>query len=127
MRETAIIIMGIALTFYSIGVWTEKIQGRLKPWHLMFFVLGLTFDSWGTGIMFRIAGGISFSFHGVAGIIAIVLMFIHAVWATVVLVKNKEGEIIKFHKYSLFVWAMWLIPYFSPMLLKISSDFISYL
>ena len=127
MRETAIIIMGIALMFYSIGVWTEKIQGRLKLWHLIFFVLGLTFDSWGTGIMYRIAGGISFSFHGVAGIIAIVLMFIHAVWATVVLVKNEESEILKFHKYSLFVWAMWLIPYFSPMLLKISTDLISYL
>ncbi len=116
MNETASIVMGIALLFYTIGVWTEKIQGKLKLWHLGLFALGLICDSLGTGIMFRITDGISFSFHGIAGIIAIILMFIHAIWAAFVLIKNEERKITKFHRYSLIVWTVWLIPYLSPMI-----------
>ena len=119
MRETAIMVMGIALIFYTIGVWTEKIQGRLKIWHLMFFVLGLICDSWGTGIMYHLAGGISFSFHGVAGFIAIVLMFLHTIWASIVLINNNERKITRFHRYSLSVWTVWLIPYLSPVLIHL--------
>ena len=33
----AILSMVSALTFYTIGVWGEKIVGRLKSWHLIFF------------------------------------------------------------------------------------------
>jgi uncharacterized repeat protein (TIGR03987 family) len=121
MNVTASIIMGVALILYTIGVWSEKFQGRLKLLHLLFFILGLICDSWGTGIMFGISEGISFSFHGIAGIIAIILMFIHAIWAAVVLIKNEEKAILKFHKFSLFVWILWLIPYLSPMFIHISS------
>ena len=30
MNPAAIIIINLALLFYSIGVWSERIQGRLK-------------------------------------------------------------------------------------------------
>lgn len=118
MDPTASIVMGIALLFYTIGVWAEKIKGRLKPWHLMLFVFGLICDTWGTGIMFRISDGISFSFHGIAGLVAISLMFLHAGWAIYVLLKNDERIITSFHRLSLFVWMIWLIPYLSPMLMN---------
>ncbi len=117
MDETASIIMGIALIFYTFGIWSEKFQGRLKPWHLFLFTLGLICDTWGTGIMFQVTDGISFNFHGVAGLIALNLMFIHAIWAAIVLIRYQEKEITKFHRYSLFVWTVWLIPYLSPMFL----------
>ncbi|MBE0684807.1 MAG: TIGR03987 family protein, partial [Anaerolineaceae bacterium] len=35
MDQSASIIMAAALLFYSIGVWSERISGRLKPWHLV--------------------------------------------------------------------------------------------
>jgi uncharacterized repeat protein (TIGR03987 family) len=44
-----------------------------------------------------------------------VLMLIHAVWATVVLARRDERLILSFHRFSIAVWAIWLIPYFSPM------------
>ncbi len=118
MDETASIVMSAALIFYSIGVWSEKLQGRLKPWHIVLFMFGLILDSWGTGIMFRITDGVSFSFHGIAGLVAIIFMFIHIIWAVVVLIKNEKRKILKFHRYSLFVWMVWLIPYLSPMFMK---------
>jgi uncharacterized repeat protein (TIGR03987 family) len=115
MSQAASIIIGLALLFYSIGVWSERIQGRLEWWHLGFFVAGLVCDTWGTGLMFDFAGGMTFDIHGVTGLIAIVLMLIHAAWAAVVLVRKDEAWIGKFHRFSVAVWVVWLVPYFSPM------------
>jgi uncharacterized repeat protein (TIGR03987 family) len=50
-----------------------------------------------------------------SGLLAIILMLIHAVWATAVLLKKDEMLINNFHRFSVAVWVIWLIPYFSPM------------
>ena len=115
MNAIASIIITAALVFYSIGVWAERIQGRLKPWHLAFFFLGLICDTWGTGMMLYFAGGLTFDIHGVTGVIAILLMGVHAIWALVVLLRKDEKAIQNFHKFSVAVWFIWLIPYLSPM------------
>lgn len=115
MTATSSTIIGLALVFYTIGVWGERIQGRLKWWQLIFFWLGLLCDTWGTGMMFEMAGGMTFDVHGITGVIAIALMFAHAVWATVVLIRKDERWITSFHKFSIAVWVIWLIPYLSPM------------
>lgn len=121
MNPAAVIVINLALLFYSIGVWSERIQGRLKIWHTVFFWMGLVCDTWGTGMMFEFVGGMTFDVHGISGLLAIILMLIHAVWATVVLVKKDENMIIKFHRFSVFVWCVWLIPYFSPMIFQIAG------
>jgi uncharacterized repeat protein (TIGR03987 family) len=115
----AAVAISLALGCYSIGVWSERLQGRLRPWHLAFFWVGLVFDTWGTGLMFEYVGGFSFDVHGISGVIAIILMLIHAVWATVVLARRNERLIHSFHRFSLLVWAIWLIPYFSPMFIAL--------
>ena len=117
--SSAVIVINLALVFYSIGVWAERIQGRLKVWHTIFFWLGLICDTIGTGMMFEWAGGLTYDVHGLSGLLAIILMFIHAIWATIVLVRKDEKMIVNFHKFSIFVWFVWLIPYFSPMGLRI--------
>ena len=118
MNPAATIIINLALIFYSIGVWSERLQGRLKVWHTIFFWLGIICDTWGTGLMLKFVGELTFDIHGLSGLFAIILMFIHAVWATVVLVKKDEKMIANFHKFSVTVWFIWLIPYFSPMALR---------
>jgi uncharacterized repeat protein (TIGR03987 family) len=121
MESTSTIIITLALVFYSIGVWSERFQGRLKPWHLVFFVLGLICDTWGTGLMLEMAGGLTADIHGVSGLAAMILMFIHAVWALIVLLRKDEKMINNFHKFSLLVWFIWLIPYFSPMFFSLAQ------
>jgi uncharacterized repeat protein (TIGR03987 family) len=118
MNSAAVIIINLALLFYSIGVWGERIQGRLKVWHTVFFWFGLICDTWGTGIMFDYVGGMTYDIHGYSGLLAIILMMVHAVWATLVLWKKDEKMIVNFHKFSVFVWLIWLIPYSSPMVLR---------
>lgn len=114
----AIVFINLALIFYSVGVWSEKIQVKLKAWHLMFFYFGLVCDTTGTLIMEKIArsmGNITSNsyFHNITGVLAIILMLVHAIWATFVLIKKDDLMINKFHKFSIFVWIIWLIPFIS--------------
>jgi uncharacterized repeat protein (TIGR03987 family) len=111
------VFITLALVFYTIGVWSERIAGRLKGWHLIFFWLGLICDTTGTAIMMDYAGRLTADVHGVTGVAAILLMIIHAIWATVVLARKDERAIINFHKFSVVVWAIWLIPYFSGVIM----------
>lgn len=115
------IIITCALIFYTIGVWSERFQGKLKPWHLGFFWVGLVCDTWGTGLMIDMAGGLTTDVHGVTGVIAIVLMLVHAIWATIVLIRKDEKMISSFHRFSILVWLIWLVPYFSPMFLQMAA------
>ena len=107
------VLISLALVFYSIGVWSERFAGRLKGWHLGFFWGGLVCDTVGTGIMMEMSAGRSFNIHGVTGALAILLMLVHAVWATVVLVRKDEKAITTFHRFSVVVWSIWLVPYFT--------------
>ncbi len=111
------VLITLALVFYSIGVWAERIAGRLKPWHLVFFWLGLACDTAGTGLMMEFAGGLTADIHGVTGVAAILLMIVHAIWATVVLIRKDERAIVNFHRFSIVVWAIWLVPYLSGVLM----------
>ena len=122
MDSSASIVITSALVFYSIGVWSERIAGKLRPWHLVFFVLGLICDTWGTWVMFEYIGGMTFDIHGITGLLSILLMLIHAIWALVVLLNKDEKAIRSFHKSSVVVWVIWLIPYFSPMFFSLSRS-----
>ncbi len=113
----AIVFITSALIFYTIGVWAEKIQGKLKVWHLVLFYLGLICDTLGTTFMGQIAGDFALNLHSVTGTLAIILMLIHAVWATIVLTKKDEKKMETFHKFSIIVWLIWLVPYFVGMLI----------
>ena len=113
--DIPMVVISSALLFYSIGVWSERFSSRLKLWHLVLFWLGLTCDTWGTGMMLEMAGGLTFDIHGLTGLLAILLMLLHAVWATVVLARKDEKMIRSFHKFSVLVWFIWLIPYLSPI------------
>jgi uncharacterized repeat protein (TIGR03987 family) len=108
---SSVILITLALVFYTIGVWSERLAGRLKGWHLAFFWAGLVCDTTGTGIMMEMSNADIFNFHGLTGLIAILLMFIHASWASVVLARKDEKAIVNFHKFSVVVWIIWLIPY----------------
>jgi uncharacterized repeat protein (TIGR03987 family) len=110
----AVVFITLALALYTIGVWAERFAGRLKLWHLIFFWGGLVCDTIGTGMMFEFVGGMTTDVHGITGLIAILLMVIHATWASIVLIRKNERLIATFHRFSVIVWAIWLIPYFTP-------------
>lgn len=109
----AICVISSALVFYTIGVWGERLQKKLRFWHLIFFLLGLLADTIGTGLMEHIARltQLHDEVHTVTGIIAILLMLIHAMWAIWTYTKGSEKAKEHFNRFSIVVWIIWLIPY----------------
>jgi len=113
------VLITLALIFYSLGVWLERIARYLKPWHVVAFWIGFMFDISGTYAMHLIAKG-PFDItepHTLTGQIALWLMLIHASWATRVVIRKDEKLLANFHKFSIIVWLIWLIPYFGGMYL----------
>ena len=112
------IIMTLAFVFYTSGVWAERIQRDLLPWHVVAFWLGLACDGFATKMMelMRVAGEQAGLVHTVTGFSAFGLMAIHAVWATWVLIRGSAEARAGFHRYSIVVWSIWLIPYLGGMI-----------
>ena len=110
-------LITLALVFYSTGVWSERFTRYLKRWHVAAFWTGFMFDLSGTYAMGKLSDDPFnlFELHTLTGQIAIWLMLIHALWATYVVLKGKESLRISFHRYSIIVWLIWLIPYFGGM------------
>ena len=125
----AIIFITAALIFYTIGVWGENRAKVLKKKHVVIFWLGLLCDTLGTFTMSRIAVAgtdkgitpIQLLIHQSTGTLAIVLMLIHAVWATFIITRGSEKAKAVFHKFSVIVWIIWLIPYFAGMYIGMTS------
>ena len=117
------ILITLALLFYSLGIWAERIARYLKGWHIVAFWAGFSFDLAGTFSMHMISNGKFdiLSPHTLTGQIAIWLMLAHAIWATVVILKGTAKTRTGFHRYSIIVWSIWLIPYFSGMYLGMNK------
>jgi len=114
----AIISMLLAVTAYTIGVFSERKKRLLKKEHIIIFWIGLTFDTIGTTSMGAISKGFTLDIHGITGLVALILMMVHVIWATYVYKKGSQLMKKGFSKYSLFVWMLWLIPFISGLILN---------
>lgn len=120
---TSATLITLALVFYSLGVWAERLARYLKSWHVAAFWTGFAFDISGTWAMHRIAAG-PFDLrdlHTLTGQIALWLMLVHAIWAMRVTRRGTEEARIGFHRYSVVVWLIWLVPYFGGMYLGMTQ------
>ncbi|MDN5570843.1 MAG: TIGR03987 family protein [Propionibacteriaceae bacterium] len=126
MLVAAIVLISLALIAYTAGVWAERISGGLRPFHAVLFGAGLAFDATGTWLMSLIAqagtheastatGGVLMNLMAVTGLVALILMAVHFAWALVVLARRRPQELATFHRLSVLVWAVWLVPYFTGM------------
>ena len=113
------VLISLALVFYSTGIWSERFSRYLKGWHVAAFWTGFMFDVSGTLAMGKLSKDPFnlLDLHTLTGQIALWLMFVHAIWATYVVRKGSESSRIKFHRYSIIVWLIWLIPYFGGMIM----------
>jgi uncharacterized repeat protein (TIGR03987 family) len=118
LELAAVVLITLALFAYSAGVWAERFSRYLKVWHVAAFWTGFFFDSSGTVAMDLLKPGIDWtSSHTITGQIALWLMLAHATWATRVVRRGSETAKIRFHRFSLVVWMIWLVPYVGGMFL----------
>lgn len=120
----AMLCISLAFVAYTLGVFAERRAGSLKKGHLALFWLGLVFDTSGTTVMSVIAagaGGSASPLHALTGGLAIVLMLVHAVWASVVIARGTDKARASFHRLSICVWLFWLVPYVIGMLMGVPA------
>jgi uncharacterized repeat protein (TIGR03987 family) len=112
------VLITLALFFYTLGVWSERLARYLQSWHLIAFWTGFCFDLSGTYAMHRMAQAPFdiLALHTLTGQIALWLMLAHASWATLVVRRGSETARRSFHRYSFIVWLVWLVPYFGGMI-----------
>lgn len=116
---SAIIIITLALIFYSIGVVGEARRENLLWRDIVWFAAGLAADFTGTMLMRQISQSgetvlapWANTLMTISGTAAIILMLIHIVFAIVVMLKFPDHR-KKFHKWSLVIYGFWLISYIS--------------
>lgn len=59
--------------------------------------------------------------HAETGALAIILMVVHAVWATMVMARKNREAMARFHRFSAAVWTIWLIPFFCGLLMGVPA------
>jgi uncharacterized repeat protein (TIGR03987 family) len=111
-------MMTLAFVLYTTGVFAERAARDIKPWHLAFFWGGLACDSIGTEMMAQLlgVGARPTMIHAITGAAALILMLVHAIWATWTLTRGTAETRAGFHRYSIAVWVVWLVPYFGGMI-----------
>lgn len=125
MLIPAIVLISAALALYTAGVWGEHRTGSLRWSHAALFAGGLGCDASGTWLMAAIARAGTYQASGVAsllttlmavtGALALVLMAVHLAWALAVLWRGSPGARRTFHRFSVGVWGVWLVPYVTGM------------
>lgn len=107
----AIVIITLAMVFYTIAVWSGKLAGRLKGWHVVLFWAGLASDLTGTILMAVLAGGLKYGVHTASGVVAILLMLGQTIWATRILRDGDEAARRDFPNRAIGVWVIWMIAF----------------
>jgi uncharacterized repeat protein (TIGR03987 family) len=115
----AVVSILLAAVLYTVAVFAERRSGVLKLWHVALFWVGLVFDTTGTTLMSDIAGGWTLNLHGVLGVLAIVLMLVHSVWATIAIAQRKQAVLQGFHRFSIHVWGLWMVALVTGFVLAI--------
>lgn len=112
MLVVSIILVNLALVFYTVSILNEFKRKTLYSWHVVLFCIGLICDAFGTFIMYKIGGSkIIFGMHDILGFMALLFMLINLI-ASVFILKEHKNLINQFYKFSVFAWVIWISSYF---------------
>ena len=112
----------VALILYSIAIWSGRLAGELKAWHLIVFSLGVIIDSLAIWLTIKMVGAIVFTPHAIFGFIALALMVLHFIWAVVAFKLGRQKS-QRFQQLALIVWGVWVLSYLSGFLTGIQKLF----
>ncbi|GHV47928.1 membrane protein [Clostridia bacterium] len=112
MLLSAFVVISFAFLLYSVSAWALIITKHFWRWNLILFWIGFVFDCAGAFLMSAIAGDSpAHPIHAVAGVDAMVFMLLHTLCATIIYARKHRRTMHVFHKFTLLVWIIWLIPF----------------
>ena len=109
------IIFPLAASFYTVAIIAEHRKGFLEKWMIIIFSSALFFDVSGTFFV-CVLGAKSWipNFHALMGWLALLIMSIHFIWAFGAL-RKKGRAMARFHRWSPWAWAIWIVSFISGM------------
>ncbi len=114
----------LAFICYTVSIWSEKISGVLKTWHVVSFWRGLVFDITGTVLMSALSDDDSESnfLHLLTGYVSIGSMAFHAIIASIAIKIGNENFLTLFPNFSLLIWAIWMLSFITGMFLNMGPE-----
>ncbi len=123
---TALSLLVSSLLFYSIGVWLEHVRGKVRFWDIFFMLIGLVCNAIAIGFL----RGVDYSMRIIdevqllLGVFTVLIILFHALWALWALSTIRKPDArAKFNRISIFIWCIWLVPYFATIYFTVSSHF----
>jgi uncharacterized repeat protein (TIGR03987 family) len=108
----AVVVVTIALIFYSIAVVTEQRKGRISKNVLIFLTLGVLFDIASTTLMIVGSRKIPLTVHGVIGYSALTVMLIDTVLIWLYWRKSGSQPVSRrLNLYTRLAYGWWVIAY----------------
>ena len=117
----AVVVTVLALVLYTVGIWRQRSAKTIRPVHLWLFWLGLVCDITGSLLMGTLAGGFSLTIHGINGLLAVLLMVVTAVRATMIYSKKDEEAARRFPRFSIPVWVIWVLSFLTGVILSMGK------
>jgi hypothetical protein len=112
LLRTGITIVVFALASYSTAIITQIRRRSLTTVMRVFLTAGVTLDATSTGFMIAGSSRMPFSFHGVLGYSALLLMAIDLVLMWRFYAGNGAARIPRgLHRYSIIAYSWWLMAF----------------
>ena len=113
MLTFAIFFISVSLCLYTLSIWSEHVKKQLLTWMIIVFITAFSCDLVGTSLMFLQAETkFQLNPHTFLGYGALVFMGLHLLWALAA--KKRKGlYAVRFHKWSIVAWLVWLAAFIS--------------
>lgn len=125
MNELSIIgasIVTAALLSYSISMLTEQFNGKIIPRVMVFITLGVILDITATAFMILGSRNSPFTFHGIVGYSALIVMITELVFLWRLHRDQGMGAVVppRLHKFSRYAYIWWVIAYITGSLIAMT-------
>ena len=117
----AVISITAALLFYSVAVWWNWANKRLKVRHMILFWLGLATDLLGTAMMAASVETVTYDLHTISGYTALFLMVTVTLGGSYALFVKNERMLTNFHKFGIPIWFVWITSWITGVVLGIQK------
>ncbi len=117
----AVVVVTVALVFYSIGVITEQRKHAVTRLVLFFLTAGVLLDITSTALMIANSGNIPITAHGIIGYTALLVMLIDGILIWRQWRRNGSGPVPRrLHLYTRIAYGWWVIAYIAGAIISMT-------
>jgi uncharacterized repeat protein (TIGR03987 family) len=117
----AVIVVTIALLFYSIGVISEQRKRMITKSIIVFLTAGIIFDISSTALMIAGSGKIPITVHGFIGYSALSVMLVDTILIWRFWLKNKTSHVpIRLNLYTRFAYGWWVVAFIAGAIISMT-------